>query len=435
MAKEIIKMSSQELTKYGVISKLIGGQINGTEAAKQLGLSTRQIKRLKRKVRQGGAKKLIHGNRGKSSNRGIAPEIIVKATMLLKKYYSDFQPLFASEQLEEKHQIELSKETVRQLMIKKKLWKPRTRKRNKEYRSWRPRKEYYGEMQQFDGSYHHWLENRAGECCLLAAIDDATGQITWAEFVNHEGVKPAFSFWQRYVQTKGKPVSIYLDRHSTYKINSKRLFDDPKALTQFERAMKDLEIKIIHAYSPQAKGRIERLFGTLQDRLIKELRLAKINTIPAANQFLTKIFLAKFNQKFSVLPSQKKNLHKELTEIDKNNLERIFSEQSIRKVNNDFTIRFKGQWFQLAERQPTLVLRKDKVFIEERMTGEILISLRNKYLAYQILPARPVKVKMLVTGLTRQPPYWKPPANHPWRKPFIFSNKFKPKVENLTVFA
>ncbi len=433
MAQEIIPMTSKELSRYQVINKLISGQINGTDAAKQINLSIRQAKRLKAKVKQFGAKGLIHRNRGKSSNRRIDPKIIAKAKIFLKNRYSDFKPTFASEKLEERRNIKLGREKIRQIMIEEKLWKPKLKKQNKEYRIWRPRKEYYGEMEQFDGSYHYWFENRATDACLLASIDDATGRITQAEFVKNEGVKPAFAFWQKYAKTKGKSVSIYLDRHSTYKINSKSLFDDPKVLTQFERAMQDLDIQVIHAHSPQAKGRIERLFGTLQDRLIKELRLEKINTIEEANRFLEEIFISKFNQKFAVLPAKKKDLHKPLTKIDKTNLDKIFSEQNIRTVNNDFTIRFKGQWLQLSEKQPTLVLRKSKVMIEERLNGELFISLKNKYLDYTILPERPQKViKMYVTGLTRQKQIWQPPVNHPWRRPFIFS---KPKVENQMAFA
>ena len=437
MAQEIIQMASREISRYEVISKLINRQINGTDAAKQLCLTTRHIRRLKAKVKQFGAKGLIHGNRGKSSNRSIDLKIIAKAKIFLKKHYSDFKPTFAGEKLEERHNIKLGREKVRQIMIEAKLWKPKLKKTNKEYRTWRQRKEYYGEMQQFDGSYHKWFEERGEEGCLLASIDDATGQITEAEFVKHEGVKPAFTFWQKYTKTKGKPVNIYLDRHSTYKVNHKSLFDDPKVLTQFERAMKDLDIKVTHAKSPQAKGRIERLFGTLQDRLIKELRLEKINTVEEANKFLEKIFIPKFNRKFAVLPAKKKDIHKPLTKIDKANLDKTFSVQNTRIVNNDFTIRFKGQWFQLSEKQPTLVLKKSKVIIEERLNQKLFISLKNKYLDYTALPERPQKViKMHVTGLTREKQIWKPPANHPWRKPLIFSNKFKPKVEqNQMAFA
>jgi len=183
--------------------------------------------------------------------------------------------------------------------------------------------------------------------------------------------------------------------------------------------MKDLDIEDISAYSPQAKGRIERLWPTLQDRLVKELRLAKISTIKEADRFLQQVFIPEFNARFSVLPQKKRNLHRALTEIDKKNLDKIFSAQNTRIVNNDFTVKFKRQWFQLAEKQPCLVLRKDKVVIEERIDGSIFISLRNKYLNYTILPARPEKVKMKVIGLNQNKSSWKPPLNHPWRKPFL----------------
>jgi hypothetical protein len=276
-------------------------------------------------------------------------------------------------------------------------------------------------MEQFDGSYHHWFEDRGEECCLLASIDDATGKITKLKFVDWEGVKPAFIFWKEYMETHGKPLKIYLDRHSTYKINAKSLFDDPNALTQFERAMKDLNTEIIHAHSPQAKGRAERLFGILQDRLVKELRLAGISTIEQANKFVEEEFIPKYNQKFAVIPQKKGNLHKPLNRFEKDNLNKIFSIQDTRIVNNDFTIRFKGKWFQLLETRPTLVLRKDEVLIEERINGSIFISLRNKYLNYIPLPNRPEKINMKIIALTKTKPIWKPPSDHPWRRQFILN--------------
>jgi hypothetical protein len=184
--------------------------------------------------------------------------------------------------------------------------------------------------------------------------------------------------------------------------------------------MKDLDIQIIHSNSPQAKGRIERLFGTLQDRLVKELRLAGILAIEEANEFLEKEFIPKFNQRFAVLPEKKGDLHRGLSKIDKKNLEKIFSIQDFRLVNNDFTVRYKAKWFQLSKTQPTLVLRKDKVLIEERIDEEIFISLRGKYLDYIELPSRPEKkVKIKAIALSRTEPAWEPPADHPWRTPFF----------------
>lgn len=421
--KELITMTPKELSRYETIEKLIREEINGTEAAKQLSLSVRQIRRLKVKVKKHGIKGLAHGNRGEPSNNRMAKEKIDKIKLIVEKKYRDFKPTFAAEKLDERHGIKISNEKLRGLMTDWGIWKPKPRKTNKEYRSWRPRKEYYGEMVQFDGSYHRWLEDRGPACCLLASIDDSTGQITKLKFGHDEGVIPVFTFWKKYVETRGKPVSIYLDRHSTYKQNQKSVFDDPNSSTQFQRAMEqDLGIKIIHAYSPQAKGRAERLFKTLQDRLIKEIRLAGVSTIEEANKFVEETFIPRFNAKFSVIPQKKRNLHKSLTKFESQNLDRIFSAYDTRVVGNDFTVKFDKEYYQLSKKQSALVLRKDKVQIEQRINGRIFISLRNKYLNYTLLPARPEKVKAPVKA--RQP--WKPPADHPWRKPFIVRPDYAP---------
>lgn len=428
---ESITMSQKQFSRYDIIKNLIDGFINGTEAAKQISLSVRQIRRLKVRVKKYGHKGIIHGNKGRQSNRHFPDDTVKKIIDLLEKKYSDFHPTHASEMLDENHDIQINKESVRQIMIKEKLWKPKPRRTNKEYRSWRPRKEYYGEMEQFDGSYHKWFEDRAPECCLLAAIDDATGKITKAKFDSSEGVIPVFAFWKEYSENQGKPLKIYLDRYSTYKINTKHLLDDPEAITQFERAMMDLNIKVIHARSPQAKGRIENLFGTLQNRLIKEMRLEKISSFEEANRFLEEKFIPKFNEKFAVIPQKKKDLHKTINKMEKKNLDKIFSIQDEKKVHNDFTVSYEGKWYQLDRKQPTLVCRKDKTLIEKRISGEIFISLRDKYLSFKELPKRPEKeCKMRITALTRKPSNWKPPINHPWRRQLIFKNNLQ-KVEQL----
>lgn len=419
MAQELITMTPKELSRYEVIKRLIAKEINGTEAAKQMGLTVRQVKNIKAKVKKAGVEGIIHGLRGKSGNKGLSDEKIKRIKQIVKNKYHDFGPTFAAEKLQEDNNINISKEKLRLLMVDWGLRTIKSRKKNKEYRSWRQRKEQFGEMEQFDGSYHYWLENRGDECCLLASIDDAEGKITGLKFVDWEGVKNGFNFWERYFEKHGKPLSIYLDKHSTYKQNQKSVFDDPKALTQFQRAMMDLSIKIIHAHSPQAKGRIERLFGILQDRLIKELRLAGISTIKEANQFVEKVFIPKFNSRFAVRPQKKGNLHKSLTKWEKDNLDKIFSIQTKRTVSNDFTVRHQGKWYQLGQVQPTLVLKRDKVLMEERIDGVMFISLRGKYLDYKVLPKRPDKVNQTkIIALTRTKSSWKPPANHPWRRPF-----------------
>ena len=427
MEQELITMTQKELARYEVIKRLIKKEINGTEAAKQLDLSVRQIKNIKAKVKRHGAKGIVHSNRGKPSNRAISKETTEKIKRIIKEKYYDFGPTFASEKLEENHQIKVGKEKLRQLMTDWGLWKPKPRKKNKEYRAWRLRKEQSGEMIQFDGCYYPWLEGRDGrnELCLLSSIDDATGKITHLRFVQDEAVIPVFAFWKQYLEKQGKPMSIYLDKFSTYKVNTKTLADDPNVLTQFERVMKDMGIRIIHAHSPQAKGRIERLNITLQDRLVKEMRLANISTLEQANRFVEK-FIPQFNARFSVVAQKKGNLHQPLTQFVKENLDKIFSVKNTRIVNNDFTVKFKDQWFQLGPSQPCLILRKDKVQIEERIDGRLLISLRGKYLDYEVLPERPRKIKMEVVALAKTKPLWRPPADHPWRRSFL---RAKIKVE------
>lgn len=271
-------------------------------------------------------------------------------------------------------------------------------------------------MEQFDGCYHKWFEERAPECCLLASIDDAEGKITRAEFKDNEGIKPVFGFWKEYTEEKGAPVSVYLDKFSTYKINHKAAEDNSELMTQFEKAMSELNIKLITAHSPEAKGRIERLFQTLQDRLVKEMRLRKISDKETANVFLKNEFIPWFNQKFAVLARGNKDLHRKLNEKELKNLDSIFSVRSKRKIHNDFTIRFKNHWFQLKETQPCLVLKKDEVIIEERLDGSIMIKLKEKYLDFTSLPERPQKININVPALTRVKSSWKPPVNHPWRK-------------------
>jgi hypothetical protein len=250
----------------------------------------------------------------------------------------------------------------------------------------------------------------------LASIDDATGKITKAEFSLNEGVMAVFNFWKEYILEIGKPVNVYLDKFSTYKINHKSAVDNHELMTQFQRAMLDLAVNLISAHSPQAKGRIERLFQTLQDRLIKELRLANINTPEDGNKFLKEVFIPKFNRRFTVIPSKEGDVHKALSEIDKKNLNRIFSVQSKRKVNNDFTIQFKNNWYQLEEVQTTTVRARDTVLAEEWLDGAIHFSLREKCLNYALLPERPKKIEQLPLILTTHRLNWIPPINHPWRR-------------------
>ena len=418
---KFVTMSNKECNRFSVMTKLIQKTINGTEAAELIDLSIRQTKRLKAEVLKFGAQGLIHKGRGKTSNRKLPQETTDRVVSLITENYPDFGPTLALEKLSENHEIEIGKETLRQLMIEHKIWTPRPRRLKREYHSWRPRKKHFGELEQYDGCYHLWFENRAPECCLLAAIDDATGKITGLKFDQHEGVFPTFEFWRSYCLDNGKPQAIYLDKFSTYKINHPAAQDNSELKTQFQKAADALGIKLIFAHSAEAKGRVEKLFETLQDRLVKELRLNKINDIETANKFLIEKFIPMFNSKFAVVPVRRANYHKPLTKLEKRNLPQIFSIQSLRCVNNDFTIRFKNLWLQLSEIQPLTILKTDKVIIEERLDKTLAIRFKNKYLNFTILPKRPDKIVMRLPALTRTKSYWKPPASHPWRKQFFAS--------------
>jgi transposase len=412
-------MSLPEVKKYDIIKKVISKELNGSEAAGLLDLTSRHIRRLKKRVDQDGIKGLIHGNRGKPGNRRLPDQEKKRIAGLIKQKYLDFGPTLATEKLTELDKIDCSRGAVRSIMIAEEIWQPR-RKKKEIHREWRQRKACKGEMIQYDGSYEHWFEDRdgSGEVCLLASIDDADSEV-WARFDGHEGVEPTFGFWKGYIERSGKPNSIYVDKFSTYSINHKLAKENPDTLTQFERAMRELSIDVIHAHSPQAKGRVEKLFKTLQDRLIKELRLNNISTIKEANEFLEKEFLPKFNAKFMVEARTKVNLHKKLNEQEKSRLNSIFSRQYKRVVRNDFTIGHKKHCYQLEKIQPATICKQDIVTVEERMDKSIRFRLRGKYLNYKLLPEKPKKINGQKNNLEWVIPKTTahlPPANHPWRQ-------------------
>ena len=422
----LITLTMKELQRYEIAQKLIQKRISEEEARKLMSLkSVRQVRRIKKRVMKEGAKAVAHRNRSRPGNRKLSENFVKKVITIVKEKYRDFKPTFATEKLLENHSIKIGRETLRKLMTNEGLWKPKPRKEPKDRHVWRARKDNYGEMQQFDGSYHYWFEDRAEECCLLLSIDDAKGEITYAKFDKNEGTIAVFRFWLEYFIQNGLPLSIYLDKFSTYKINHPSAVDNKELITQFQRAMRQVGVNPITAHSPEAKGRVERMFATLQDRLVKELRLANISTIEKANEFL-KTFIPKFNQKFAVVPQKQADLHRKVSKELKAKLPQIFSIQSQRKVNNDYTILFKNKFFQLDEKQPTTIFKKDAVTIEEHLNGEIKINFKGRYLNYQELPERPQKIiNVPVIALTNRKPDYKPPADHPWRRMVINPAKQK----------
>ena len=412
MGHDPISMSNREIDRYYIIRKLLEKRIATTTAATQLALSPRQVKRLKKRVRLSGKQGLIHQSRGRQSNHRLPEVKRTKIMTLIRTRYPDFGPTLVTEKLTEKHQCIVSDETVRQLMITAGLWTPKRGKYKGPHRQWRARKDTFGEMEQFDGSYHHWLEDRGGtgELCLLASIDDATGKITKAVFAAHEGVVPVFTFWRDYLLKNGKPRAIYLDKFSTYKMNQQVARENHETLTQFQRAMRELNIEPITAHSPEAKGRIERLFQTLQDRLVKELRLQGINDIVTANHFIEVTFIPDYNKKFDVVASSPDDAHRPLTAKEQSSLDMIF-----------FTVSYQNTWYQLTPDQPVTVCKKDGIRVEEWLDGSLKLRLRGQVLNVTVLPERPKRLTtkgpwILAKTSTAPRTPWKPGPNHPWRK-------------------
>jgi len=414
-------LNDQEQYRLDIVKSAISGSITNGQASRILCLSERQVKRLKASVRKLGQEAVIHKLKGRISNNSSRSSLKARILTLIREKYSDFGPSFASEKLLEIEGVNINPETLRLWMAEAGFWKTHKKKGTKYY-SFRQRKDYLGEMIQFDGSYHLWFESRLidsdgypAQICLLAAIDDATGQIV-AKFDINESVFAVFDFWKDYIKENGKPVSVYLDKYSTYKINHKNAVDNFQLLTQFEMVLRRLDIKMISANSPQAKGRIERLFGTLQDRLVKELRINEINNIELGNKFLKEIFIPKFNKQFSVVPNKKGDLHRKLQKQEVNGLGSIFSVKSVRKINNDYTIQFKNQFFQLRRLQPTTIRQRQEVQVEEWLNHKIKFSFKGKYLKYFKLQEKPKKAKSMPLILTTHKTNWKPSDNHPWRK-------------------
>ena len=393
MTDNSIKVTDNDMKKYDVIQKLINKQITENEASKLIWVGNRQIRRIKKNVLENWIKWLINKNKGKISNRAISNDLKEKIISIIKEKYYDFKPTFAAEKLEENHDIKISKESLRKLMIENKLWKVKKRKSSKNTHVWRARKDNYWEMQQFDWSYHKWLEDRNWweEICLLAAIDDATWNITKAKFDINEWTIAVCKFWKEYNKELWIPVSIYLDKYSTYKINHPNAVDNKDLMTQFQRASNQIWTQLITAHSPQAKWRIERLFWTLQDRLIKDMRINNICTIEEANEFL-KGWIHEFNEKFSVVPNNQSDLHKPLTDEIKENLDQIYSIHKERKIYNDLTISYNWKIYLLDKEDKKIwIFKKEIVTVETHLNWEIKIFYKWKYLNFTEIEKRPKK--------------------------------------------
>ena len=406
--KDIIIMRQKELKRLHVIHKVMEGELTQVEASEILSLSERQIGRIVKRIREEGEEGIQHRSRGRESSRRLPKKMKDRVVALYVQKYQGFGPTLTSEKLHELDGIELSKETVRKWLIEAGHWQKARKTRT--HRQWRERKSHCGEMLQMDGSHHDWFEGRRAKCVLMGYIDDATGR-TFCRFYEYEGTIPAMDSFKRYMREHGIPLSVYFDKHTTYKSTAEPSIEDEingtEPLSEFGRALTELGVKLIHAHSPQAKGRVERLFNTLQDRLVKEMTLRGINTIEEANKLL-KSYLSSHNKRFAVKPKEQSDLHRSIPKGL--NLDKILCIRTERTLRNDTTIAHNGKLYQIQE-----AVKSKKVLVEERVNGKMLITHNAVHLKYKEISARPEKQqKPSRKHLPRKG--HAPSADHPWRK-------------------
>ena len=408
-------MSSRERERLKLFERVKRGELSLREATAICGLSYRQTRRLYKRYDESGDRGLLHQGRGRPSNRARSAEF--KATVLARyqQRYPDFGPTLAAEKLALDGHV-VDHETLRGWLLKAGLWQKR-RKRGK-HRSWRERRAHFGELVQLDGSHHQWFEARAPKACLMNMVDDAQGTtLSW--LAEEETIFAAMQLLWHWIERYGIPQSLYTDKKNVYvideKTREKAADSGEEVFTQFGRACRQLGIKIITAHSPEAKGRVERNHGIYQDRLVKELRLAEINTIAAANQFLQTDYCEQLNERFAVAPRSEVDFHRSAKGYD---LASIFCLEEERTVTVDWIVRFANEFYQL---QPLLQnqIAKGKVRVRRYLNGELHFCYGERDLPYTLLPERPkrktvnkMKSKRRSASTTGQ---YVPPANHAWR--------------------
>jgi len=419
MEEDRITMSTREMERLKIIHKVMEKRLTQVKAGELMGVTDRQVRRMLQRVREKGERGIVHGSRGRPSPHKIPKVREEKIITLIRERYCDFGPTFAAEKLRECEGIEIGREKLRQWMVAHGLWQVRSR-RGRIYQ-WRERKHHRGEMVQMDGSEHDWLEGRGPELVLMGYIDDATNTF-FGRFYEFEGVYSALDSFRRYIERHGIPYSVYLDRHSTYKTtrepNREEALKGERAKTQFARALTELGVKLIYAHSPQAKGRIERDFGTLQDRLIKEMRLADIRTMEQANTFL-ETYLPRFNERFARAPLAKEDLHRPVPKSLP--LHEVFCIKDHRSIARDYTVRWKHRLFRIDK--PSITMKKQWVCVMEHFDGKMTLKLNGKSLTFSEVTDKDLKAsvkdeKPLFSRVRKTSPYIPPPA-HPWRRKFL----------------
>ncbi len=374
-------------------------------AAELMGLSLRQARRVWKRFAAAGDGGLIHRLRGRASNRRLSQEVRERVVKLHQERYADFGPTLACEKLAEQDLV-LSPNTLRALLKERGLWE-RRRRRGK-HRKRRERRSCFGSMVQMDGSHHDWFEGRGEWCVLMVMIDDATNR-TYARFYRGETSESAFDVIGHWIEGHGLPRSLYVDRHSIYRDE-----DHPQKPTQFGRAMKQLGVELICAHSPQAKGRVERRHALFQDRLVKEMRLRNINDIRQANALLEGSFLAEVNRRYAIAPGKSQDLHRrpeaELV------LEEVLCVQERRVVGQDWCVRWRNRWLQIAAEHASLDLAGRGVLVKQLGDGRLKVEHEGRRLTVGELPARPVATPPKKKQQTVNNRRWKPAADHPWNR-------------------
>ena len=411
-------MSRKELDRSKVLDQVRQRQISKIEGSRRLGISRQHLDRLYKRFCKEGDKGLISKRRGQASNNRISNLVRESIVNIIREDYFDFGPTFANEKLKEAHGLEVSNETVRQIMIEAGIWRGKHRKHPMVHQM-RVRRPARGELIQIDGSPHDWFEGRRESCCLLVLIDDATSEIMGLHFVENECLQGYFDLIRGYIECHGRPLAFYSDRHTIFHVPEVEAASGTGA-TQFSRAMSALDIEVIPANSPQAKGRVERCNGTLQDRLIKEMRLAQIDDIETANAWLPQ-FIKKHNKRFAVAPLSSIDAHREGLPSAAN-LDHVFSLQYQRKLTKNLEISYKNVIYQIQTKSPSYGMRGAHITVCER-PHEVILFYNNKRLDYTTFdkrnrPKQPVSAKELNTHLNKRKISRKPKPNHPWYNGF-----------------
>ena len=407
--KDMITMSRRESKRLHLIHQALDRKITQVAAAAVLGLSDRQFRRLIKRVRAEGDDGICHRFRGKASNNRIPRKIKDRALKLFTQEYADFNLAHATEKLFEVHGIAISDETLRLWLGEASiLYKKR---RVRKHRQRRERKACFGELVQIDGSHHDWFEGRGPVCVFMGYIDDATNTV-YGRFYDYEGTMPAMDSMKQYIRLYGIPQSVYLDKHTTYKSWAKPTIDEQlsgqEPMSHFEKSLRALEVEVIHANSPQAKGRVERLFKTLQDRLVREMRLRGVKSVDEANEFLD-AYLPKHNARFRKQARLETDLHH--LALHARELDRIFCIKEERTVKNDFTIAYAGKLYQIEQ-----MTRAKKVMVEQHLDGSLHITYKDADLRYRMITEQVSKETSNQSFILAARKPWIPPADHPWKK-------------------